>query len=236
MLNADNVLTIEEFEEPIVFLSEHPAVEEAIRGGATLHAFSSGGGLRVFRVEAGSKSPGKRGNKLLAYGEHPYAEIALRHTEEDCQAGGRKYDDVYGKGKSYTHYLTGASEPNGVIDRYLRIGRSFDIYFKRRGKGSFVFSSTYLYDRPWPRNAAHLVLTTWTPYTWTANGVTYEMSPFVFPGNGEKSTSLRVLSNTNQKRSRGCMFDRRVYFTARTFSQLLKKMEKELAKTFKGDW
>ena len=58
-------------------------LQQALRNGAKLHAFLSGGGLRVVRLE--------KGGKLLGYGEHPYIEEALRHADEDTEAGGRPY-------------------------------------------------------------------------------------------------------------------------------------------------
>lgn len=230
--DGDIALSVKEVEEPIKLLPSYPALEAALRKGGTLHAFSSGGGLRVFRLE-GSVTPGKRGMKLLAYGEHPHAEIALRHTEEDCAAGGRKYDDVYGK--LYDHYLTGSRDTSSNIDRFLRVSRSFDIYFKRRNKGSFVLSATYLYEQPWPKAISDYVSKTLTPFTWkTQDGTVYEMSPFRF-ANGEMGTSLKTVSSPNKKR-RSCFSQRRIYFSARTFSSLLAKMEKEFAKTFNEEW
>ena len=50
-------------------------LENALRGDGKMHAFLSGGGLRVVRIEV-------RGD-LVAYGEHPVVSDALRICADD---------------------------------------------------------------------------------------------------------------------------------------------------------
>jgi hypothetical protein len=90
-----------------------------------LHAFLSGGGLRVVRLER--VRPGQSRGILDGYGEHPHIEEAMAHAAEDFAAGGRPYGEVYGK--IHDHYLTGSSEPCSQLDARLRSGKDFDAWF-----------------------------------------------------------------------------------------------------------
>lgn len=107
--------------------SKKSGIETALDDGRIIHGFLSGGGLRVIRIENMLKHS-KRGNKLHAYGEHPDVNEALKHADEDYLAGGRKYEDVYGK--LHPNYLTGSSSSTSDLDLFLRKGNSFDC-FKR---------------------------------------------------------------------------------------------------------
>jgi hypothetical protein len=91
-------------------------IDEALKDGCRLHAFRSGGGLRVIRLE--------KGGKLKGYGEHPDVLEALNHAQDDYKAGGRPYHEVYGG--THPHYLTGSSEASGPLDRWLLGGHTFD--------------------------------------------------------------------------------------------------------------
>ena len=100
---------------------------QALKKGAKLHAFLSGGGLRVFRLEDADK-------KLVGYGEHCNALEALALLVEDYAAGGLPYSKVYGTwdgpdGK-YEMYLTGASTPEGEIDAWMLKGYTIDACFE----------------------------------------------------------------------------------------------------------
>lgn len=93
-------------------------LHRAMQGGSRIHAFLSGGGLRVVRLE------GPKG--LQGYGEHPDVLVALRHTEKDFAAGKRSYNAVYGENGSETAYLKGASTPSGPLDAWICRGSTFD--------------------------------------------------------------------------------------------------------------
>lgn len=99
-------------------MAKLPHIEQALLSGATMHAFLSGGGLRVVRVT--------KNEKLIGYGEHPHIEGALHHTNDDIKAGGRPYNEVYGKLKPY--YITGSSTPSCPLDRWVRQGHTFDVH------------------------------------------------------------------------------------------------------------
>lgn len=103
----------------------YPKLEQALKDGATLRAFLSGGSLRVVRVE--------KDEKLLSYGEYPYFPGALSHAENDF---GSSYEEQYtGINAKHTHYLTGAYPlPYDAFDVYLKYGRSFDVFYSKRWK------------------------------------------------------------------------------------------------------
>src|ERR1700744_1735095 len=84
--------------------------------GANLHAFRSGGGLRVVRADLGGEK--------LAYGEHPDIEHALGYAAEDFRLGSQEYSEVYGKTRP--HYLTGSSNPSSDLDLWILQGCTFD--------------------------------------------------------------------------------------------------------------
>lgn len=165
-------------------MSKHyRVIEKALREGGQLHAFMSGGGLRVLRIEKG-----KRGGKLIAYGEHPTVDEAFRILGDDFKAGGRDYNKVYGKIEE--HYLTGQSMPEGELDAWIRKGSTFDARFT---KGEFVFELTGLEDSRTPDDTVKRC-TAGETVKWTdERGVTYECSPSRFP-NGEACCSTRIVS------------------------------------------
>lgn len=154
-------------------------VHKALMNGNKLHAFRSGGGLRVVRV-------GKDGN-LLGYGEHPYIEEALRHCDEDIAAGGRDYHYVYGK--LYDHYYTGSSSPSSDLDKWILSGGTFDVVYEN---GKFVASLSQLEQVTTPKDVMDRVLSTGKAENYTVLGLTYEASLSHF-GNGKKCVSCRCL-------------------------------------------
>jgi len=96
----------------------------ALAGGARLHGFRSGGGLRVLRLE--------RDDKLVGYGEHCNISGAMALLVEDYAAGGRPYKEVYGSldtDGEYELYLTGSPAPESFLDEWLLQGRTFDAHF-----------------------------------------------------------------------------------------------------------
>ncbi len=102
-------------------------IETALARGCHLHAFLSGGGLRVIRVE-------DTDGTLKGYGEHPHVEDALAHANLDVEAGGRPYEEVYGK--QFPHYLTGDTKTTSGLDAWVRQGNTFDV---RKEGDEFVF-------------------------------------------------------------------------------------------------
>jgi hypothetical protein len=121
----------------------YPTLSARIKAGQRLHAFMSGGGLRVVDLHSDTLDTANGG-----YGEHPYIYEALEYAEEDAAAGGREYKEVYGEGKLHLHYLTGDPNPSGGLDAWVRCGRDFDVVFE---DGNFVFRGKFLKHRNAPQ-------------------------------------------------------------------------------------
>lgn len=154
-------------------------LESALIAGCRLHAFMSGGGLRVIRLED---------NQLRGYGEAPHVGEAMCHAAEDYRAGGRPYKEVYGK--LYPHYLTGSSSTDSELDAWLRKGSSFDA---RWVSGEFIFEMSGLETEEIDKD----VIARWTAgesFSWTSpRGVTRIGRPVRF-ANGDVGCSIRVQS------------------------------------------
>jgi hypothetical protein len=152
---------------------------DAICAGARLHAFRSGGGLRVVRIE--------RDGQLVAYGEHPYLEQALAYAEEDLAAGGCRYQEVYGKTRP--HYLTGSSTPSSSLDRFVCRGPSFDVTCEG---GEFVFCAEFSHERRTPQDVIDRVLNLGIAIVFARDGFVYQAERIRF-ANEERGVSTRVL-------------------------------------------
>ena len=156
-------------------------IEKALEGGCRLHAFRSGGGLRVVRLE-------KEGD-LKGYGEHPLANDALVHANEDFLAGGRPYDEVYGK--KHPHYLTGSSTASTELDQWMLQGRTFDAWWEN---DEIVVELQGLQDVRPPEELIEQVKKTLASAKWKNRGYHYVISPFIFPGNGKLGTQMKCLN------------------------------------------
>jgi hypothetical protein len=161
--------------------TKHTNIEAALRRGAKIHAFLSGGGLRVVRVEDDL-------GRLIGYGEHPYIGEALQHCDDDIAAGGRDYYEVYGK--LHPHYLTGDSTPNSPLDAWVRKGSTFDVI---AGEGGFVATMAGYANHEPPEGYLARCIAGET-LEWEARGYRYRMTPSRFPGNGEPCASTSILS------------------------------------------
>ena len=112
-------------ENYINYLEGYPNLERALKEGAIMHCFLSGGGLRVVIV--------KNGEQEITYGEYPYFSGALAHAEEDF---GLTYEQLYsGENSKHIHYLSGAYPlPYDAFDVYLKSGNSFDVFYSKKWK------------------------------------------------------------------------------------------------------
>ena len=221
------------------FLPNYPCLEKSIWAGARLHAFRSGGGLRVVSIND-SDDPG--------YGEHPYIYEALQYAEDDAKAGGRPYKEVYGK--LHDHYLTGDSTPAGGLDAWTLTGRSWDITFK---DGKFVFESEYLKQLYPPQEISDQAIATgerlkaklklakqtvWDFGVWDfadthfhlwkdEYGAEYHVYPCIF-ANGEVGHGWKTVKKGNRPGAKyDSMVDEKVEFSNDTFVGLLEQLEKE---------
>lgn len=172
-------------------------IETALRDGkGRMHAFLSGGGLRVVRIDEPpptgipsghvARTNNQRG-KMLGYGEHPHVHEALRILADDLRAGCRPYGEVYGTEE--THYFTGASTPHDELDAWIRKGSTFDA---RHEDGRFVFELTGLEEARTPPETIDRVANQSETIRWTdERGVTRVATPSRFP-NGEPCCCVRV--------------------------------------------
>ena len=179
-------------------MPELPGIHQALRDGCRLHAFMSGGGLRVIRLE-------KR-KQLKAYGEFPHVEEALQHADEDYLAGGLPYDQKYGSKGKYVHYLTGSTLPTSNLDAWIRAGQTFDCM--RVGKQVIFRLDGYIqYEMP-------AAIEEWTvanpgePIQWSSlRGFTYD-SVYVLRlfANGEAGHSMKTVSVREGKEGHDAFF------------------------------
>jgi hypothetical protein len=100
-------------ERQVMTISDTMAtLERALRGGHVIHAFRSGGGLRVVLIEKGRHGP------LAGYGECPHISEALRQAAEDYPTGAR--------GKLHSIPPAAATAPTSKLDAWVHAGRPFD--------------------------------------------------------------------------------------------------------------
>jgi hypothetical protein len=201
--------------EPSI-IGQYPGLSEALRNGQRLHGFRSGGGLRVVSLHDGK-----------GYGEHPYIYNALDHAEEDYQAGGREYSKVYGK--IHDHYYTGAN-PKGGFDSWVCAGRAFDFVFKNE---KFVFKSKYSKQRFIPKEIHNRVTETRIAEQWKSeDGLLFEITPFVFPGNGKLGSSAKCLDED----AKNVWFKKTlVSFKADSLYDLIVLLDKEFSESKKWE-
>lgn len=184
-----------------------PAITKRLKDGEKLHAFRSGGGLRVVRFPEDG------------YGEHPYLNNAIMLCEEDCKAGGQDYNEVYGK--SEPHYVTGTTESNNWLDRFVLRGYSFDIYFK---KDKFIFDAKYMKRREFPKKNRSC------SFRWESDwGITYDIHL------QENGHIIGVAPGGNPKNLDPFYFDQKISCKSDTFENLLVEIEKVLEKEFEND-
>ena len=222
----------------IPMAKKHGTVEALLRDGAYLHAFRSGGGLRVVRVSTSAN--------LLAYGEYPDIGEALAHAEEDARAGGREYSEVYGK--IHDHYLTGSSSPASSLDWWVLRGRAFDVLFEA---GKFVFQSTFTSRRKTPQGVvAALRLDEIKRFRdgglheyadpkvrWKEDGYEFEASPFEFC-NGELGHATKCVGRPKGIKAGcidECMLSRTATFEGATLEECLSAADRAFSDREKWD-
>ncbi|MCR4280639.1 MAG: hypothetical protein NUV82_04440, partial [Candidatus Komeilibacteria bacterium] len=170
-------------------MSDLPGLERALKEGGRLHAFRSGGGLRVVRID--------RKDKCIGYGEHPHVEEALIHANSDYLAGQREYEDTYGV--LYTHYLTGDSKATNILDAWILQGHTFDCWMD-----SDLISFQL-------RGAVQVQIPEWAkeltkkrpgrPVRWYCRGIIYQtIYDKVFP-NGSYGYSTKVIKQNKNKKT-----------------------------------
>jgi hypothetical protein len=189
--------------EPPQYTNEHPlnpetlkSLEEGLRKGLRLHAFRSGGGLRVVSLQM-PKKPKDAHLLTEGYGEHYAVEVALDHTAESYLQG-LNYEQLYsGENARHPHYWTGSSKPNSPLDMWLLSGQKFDAYMKE----DEVIFELHGYERnETPEDIHERVLHGRETIQWEHRGFTYESYPSHFPGNGEPCYATKVIKDPKDGR------------------------------------
>lgn len=162
-----------------------PLIEAALRDGARIHAFRSGGGLRVVRVNDAAGT-------FIAYGEHPHIEDALEHAEWSLANGTTDYKTMYsGENAQFTQYYTGSTEPSSPVDQWVLSGHTFDVFYV---DGAFmaVCLDTVMIETPqfvWDATLKQGVTTYWED----SRGVQFTVRPTRFPDGSMGATMDHTL-------------------------------------------
>ncbi len=153
-------------------------LEQALVGGCRMHAFLSGGGLRVIAIRDSNGT-------LKGYGEAPHVEDALTHASLDYTLGHETYGAQYGGNAArYSHYLTGSSEASSPLDMCLLAGKNIDAFSVPGGNEIVVTLSGLEHWPAAPRELLVQVTESLKPASYHERGVTYQIVPFKFPGDG----------------------------------------------------
>lgn len=167
-------------------------IDKALKDGCRLHAFRSGGGLRVVRIE--------KGDKLMGYGEHPHIDDALSHANEDFIYGKRLYKEVYGVTKP--HYLTGSPTPTSQLDNWILQGKTFDVW-QDRDRVVFQLNGLILVEAP--KKIVDRVLRSGVSATWENRGYTYRITRSVF-SDSDFAASCKVINRQKCKKNNPWMY------------------------------
>lgn len=188
--------------QPTIYLDAYPNIEQELRKGRVLHAFLSGGGLRVLTLlnEQGTH---------VGYGEHPVLSEAFRLCEEDTLVGGKDYQELY---------LTGSSESEDEIDAWIRRGCSFDV----KVQDEMVVAILYGWTRMQPPEGYHeRALNGEETLEWTSRGFTYRIEPAEFP-NGESCTATSVIAGVQESDANPWIWESTKTATGSTIIEALK--------------
>ncbi|MEK6925367.1 MAG: hypothetical protein AABW71_03980 [Nanoarchaeota archaeon] len=110
-------------------------IDQALNAGLELRAFTSGGGLRVVRIEVPHK---ERQGQLRGYGEHPHLMEALIFAATNYMAGGVD-------GQDGPEYLTGEQTAGDSLDDWLLGGHR--VFAKKESGNVSVEARTYDYKK-----------------------------------------------------------------------------------------
>lgn len=137
-------------------------IEAALKKGAKLHAFRSGGGLRVVSIDT------VKGG----YGEHSHFKTAMKHADRNLFEQldyKHQYNSETGK---YKQYYTGSAEAEDAIDEWILKGNTIDITFVNDTK-CFVVELVGYKHQSVPRDIHEEVLQNDIPKVWSDRGFTF---------------------------------------------------------------
>ena len=159
--------------------------EQALFDGHQMRAFSSGGGLRVVRIE-------DQEGTLVGYGEAPQIEDALSHASENYVTRETYQQQYSGEGARYPHYMTGTTEISSPLDGWVRWGHDFKAYAD--GEDVVVELGGSKHSPEIPKSVAGALGNSTDTITIVERGVSYRLT-----GNGNGMTSIEVVDNPEGK-------------------------------------
>ncbi len=162
-------------------------LDTALKQGATLHGFRSGGGLRVFRVN--------RDDANIGYGEHPAALDALAHVNLWLEQEPKPtYEEFYG-GK-FPHYLTGSSNSSDALDAWMTQGQTVDAH----QEGADVVVALHGYaDVTIPEEVKQQIDDGALEVEWEHRGYRFLITPMRCP-NGDRGHRMKTIFVPEGKR------------------------------------
>lgn len=174
----------------------NPEIERALIDGHKIHGFSSGGGLRVIRIETEE-------GELVGYGEAPQVEEAIAHASLDYAFGHEPYEQQYsGDNSRHPHYLTGTQEISSPLDGHLRWGSTFDAVWS---DGEVEVSlSGYANCGEVSAEIQEEIIATGKEVIFEERGITYKAVRGFFPGNGEANVTTSVVDNPEGRNAWMC--------------------------------
>jgi hypothetical protein len=147
-------------------------LDTALKNGATLHGFRSGGGLRVFRVNSAD-------DENIGYGEHPAALDALAHVNLWLEQEPKPtYKEFYG-GK-FPHYLTGSTHSSDALDEWMKQGQTVDAHCTPEGVVVLLHGYTHA---DLPQSVKDAADAAGGPVEWENRGYKFEVTPIRFANN-----------------------------------------------------
>ena len=145
---------------------------DRLKAGAKIHGFSSGGRVRVLRSDT---------EGLIGYGEDADINEAFDELEKNFKTG-----------KKGIIYMTGG-QPTTKFDAWVTYHSGYDITWNDKFQMVEIELNWIDFKGP-PKNISETVMKLGVPIiAKDLYGATWQVSPFIFPGNGELGTSARVI-------------------------------------------
>lgn len=118
-------------------------IEKALKEGCNLDIYSSASGVAIVAL--------MRQGQRVAYGQFAGMYAAIKQASEDYEAGGRDPNDVYGPGKLYPNFITGAHADQDELERWI-IGKGYDFEAIWDGRDIVITMTGHFDEIPNPHN------------------------------------------------------------------------------------
>lgn len=180
-----------------------PTIEKWLHDGAKIHGFSSGGRVRVLRID---------NMKKKGYAEGANIDEAFHELEKNLKSG-----------KDGICYMTGAYS-NGEFDKWSAVRGGFDIsYNKDRKMVEIVLN--WLHFHGAPREVVNTVQKTRKAMVATdLTGRSWYVYPSHFPGNKEPCVGSQQI-DASEEEKKNFSESRQMTLGAETLENLLESLE-----------